>query len=49
SIPIVVIKEGVNESSEKRSNRQLLPTPIKNNESFQRSDKKRKKNNINEE
>ena len=27
SIPIVVMKEGVNESSEKRSNKQLLPTP----------------------
>jgi hypothetical protein len=28
SIPIVVMKEGVNESSEKRNKRQLLPTPV---------------------
>ncbi len=28
SIPMVVMKEGVNESSEKRSNRQDFPTPV---------------------
>jgi hypothetical protein len=31
-MPIVVINEGVKESSEKRSKRQLLPTPFRENQ-----------------